>query len=303
VATESTACWACGSPRTKLRKQRGLPRPLSSEDLRITDSRYGTTLALRECRDCGFLFADDAELPRLPALYAALEDPEYESDQPSRAMQMRWLVERCLDRKPQAVTLLDVGAANGVLVEQASRFGLGAVGVEPSAQLAAAARARGVNVLEGTLPHPALEDRRFDFVVVVDVIEHVADPVGLLRAAAARLAPDGFLVVVTPNVASAAARVLGDQWWHFRVAHVGYFSPKSFGRAARRAGLRVVSRQQARWFFPVSYLGDRISHYLPTAIIGKLLHETDLGRRIGSAVVPLNLFDSSVFFVQGLGGS
>jgi SAM-dependent methyltransferase len=296
----SLCCPACGGARTRPWKARNLrAEKISPEDLRITDARYGTTLSLVRCLDCGFLFADDPATVDLGELYAALDDPAYEEGADARVRQLAWLVALCRSEQPGARTLLDVGAASGLLVEEAARHGLTAVGIEPSRTLSQSARDRGVNVLPGTLPHPELAHRTFDIVTLVDVVEHVTDPVALCRAAADRLSADGLLVVVTPDAGSVAARVFGRLWWHFRVAHVGYFSEKSFSRAAARAGLSVVESRRALWFFPVHYLLARVTRYLPMASgVTRGLGGTAFGRRLMNRIIPLNLFDSTVYFLR-----
>src|SRR5690606_19629035 len=124
------------------------------------------------------------------------------------------------------------------------------VGVEPSERLAAAGRGRGLEVVTGTLPHAGLAGRKFDLVTVVDVIEHVTDPVALLRHAAAHLDAGGILAVVTPDLGSGTARLVGRRWWHFRAAHVGYFDRGTLARAASAAGLVERRRSRPRWYLP-----------------------------------------------------
>jgi 2-polyprenyl-3-methyl-5-hydroxy-6-metoxy-1,4-benzoquinol methylase len=252
-------CPVCGSPMTSARTARRLARPLRPDDLRITDSRYGTTLALRRCHACGFVFAEGDEVAQLTTLYAAVSDPAYEESEEARALQMRWLLGRALAVSPAARSVLDVGAASGLLVAEARRRGLEAVGVEPSLALATRARVvHGVEVVHGAFPHPVLTGRRFDIVFLADVLEHVADPVGLLRAARDALSPWGLLVVVTPDLGSVAARILRARWWHFRLAHVGYFDRRSLVAATSAAGLTWVAESRATWFLPVGYLAERL---------------------------------------------
>jgi len=273
-----------------------LERALVPSDLQISDSNYGSTLALYRCDECGFIFAEGSELRELSALYEQLNDPGYEDSQGSRALQMNWLLDRARAALPRVRSVLDVGAATGLLVHLARERGWLAEGVEPSRDLVLAAeRLHGVQLLQGTVPHPALADRRFDVVFVVDVIEHVSDPVGLLRHASNQLAPGGILVVVTPDVGSWAQKMLRQRWWHFRLAHVGYFDVRSFEAACGEAQLRVVERQRAKWFFRVAYLAERITRYMP--ILGSVRRwgKSRLGQRLGNWVVPLNLFDSWVF--------
>jgi 2-polyprenyl-3-methyl-5-hydroxy-6-metoxy-1,4-benzoquinol methylase len=292
-------CWVCGGRDVEAYKERSIARALEPIDLAISDSNYGSTLALRRCRRCSFIFAEGADLAELFGLYERLDDPGYEGSQDSRQLQMRWLIERAIDARPGAKTLLDIGAAAGLLVKLARERGLDAQGVEPSRGLvAAAARMHGVELIQGTIPHESLKGAGFDIVFLADVIEHVPDPVQLLRDARTLVAAGGVLLVVTPDVGSMARRLLGKRWWHFRLAHVGYFDARSLTDACARAGLSVVGRHRAKWFFRASYLAERVVRYLPLGAAERLLRTTAIGRRIGAAVVPLNLFDSWLFICK-----
>ena len=292
------ACWVCGASAAVRWKERNLSRRLVPEDLQITDSRYGTTLSLWKCPRCSFLFADGDELSELTALYEQLADPEYENTQEPRALQMEWILRRTLELKAGARTALDVGAGAGLLVAACRRRGLDAVGVEPSRSLVEAApRANGVELLHGVLPHPQLAQRQFDLVFLVDVLEHVADPLALLRHCAARLAPGGLFVVVTPDVGSVAAQALGRRWWHFRLAHVGYFNRRSLQKAAAAAGMLVRRFERPRWFFPVRYLTERLAVYFPLGWLNRLAPQVAPLSWLYRRVVPVNLHDSWLVFL------
>jgi SAM-dependent methyltransferase len=305
VPTECSAagCPICGSTDTFSWRKGGLEGSVSPEDLRITDARYGLTLDLARCRHCGFRFADSEDVARLDHLYADLDDPGYEQSQTPRRLQMEWLVRTVRERHPAAKTAVDVGAATGLLVAEARRAGLDADGVEPSRTLSELARRHnGVPVLTGVLPHPDLLGRSFDVVFLVDVIEHVAEPLQLLERCAELLAPDGLLLVVTPDVASLAARALGRRWWHFRIAHVGYFDRRSLALALERAGLRAEGWLRARWFFDVAYLASRLESYLPVGPLNRLAQRTPGLRRLYRSVIPVNLFDSYAVLARPVAG-
>src|SRR5437870_2146394 len=107
-------CAICESVDTSPWKERGIQRPLQPQDLQITDHRYGVTLSLRRCQRCGFIFAEGDEIAELTSLYERLEDPAYEQSQDSRALQMAWLLDRALRRRPGARTMLDIGAGLGL---------------------------------------------------------------------------------------------------------------------------------------------------------------------------------------------
>ena len=296
-------CWVCGSARTIPWKARTITRELTPEDFRITDSKYGATLALRRCHDCDFIFAEDEEVCSLTRLYELLTDPEYEKSQDTRALQMRWLISAARHVRPEARSLLDIGAGSGLLVAEALRQGLDAVGVEPSRALVEMARSENaVELLPGTFPHPQLTKRRFDLIFLVDVIEHVSNPLGLLRHCAQALSAHGVAVLITPDIGSITARVAGKRWWHFRLAHVGYFSRRSLAAITGAAGLIILKRFRAKWFFRVHYLAERLEQYLPLAGLNRLARRFGPFGWLYQLVLPVNLHDSTVL-ILGKDGS
>lgn len=286
-------CWLCNSPAKSLWMPRGISGPLRPIDLQITDRRYGCTLTLLRCAGCGFIYAEGAELDELLGLYGQLEDDGYTETLETRALQMRWLLRQGLRDCPQARTALDIGAGAGLLARECVARGLDAVGVEPSASLVKVGREKfGLRMYEGTFPHPELTGRKFDLVFLVDVIEHVARPVELLRAAGEALTDQGRFVVVTPDVASLAARWGGKRWWHYRLAHVGYFDRRTLDDALRRAGLEPVRYVRAKWFFPIGYLAERLSSYLPIGGFNRVVEKMPLIGALYRQTMPLNLYDS-----------
>lgn len=290
MADAHDVCWVCERAGARLWKEGRAAAPLGPDDLRITDARYGTTLTLLRCNGCGFIFADRRETERLVEAYQELHDEGYVQTLQARRRQMVYLLDR-LHRVASPKSLLDVGAATGLLVEVAQERGIRARGVEVSASLVAEAQARGIDVVAGTLESADLGQDTFDCVTVIDVLEHVTDPLELIRQAAARLKPGGTILVVTPDIGSTMARLLGKRWWHLRLAHVGYFDDATLRLAATRTGLQVRSSFPVRWFFPVGYLVERVQRYAPAPMNGRRVREL-IPRRVAAWTVPVLLGDS-----------
>lgn len=151
---------------------------------------------------------------------------------------------------------LDIGCDTGLFLERfAHLYGTQPQGIDLNARAVAATQARGIAAQHTDLAHT---DRlaRFGLVTMIDVIEHVTDPVQLLRDVRDRLQPGGVCFLETPNIASVIytagtwlSRVTGGRPRSicerlFLPEHVQYFSATGLDRAARAAGFRTVALTQ-----------------------------------------------------------
>lgn len=293
-------CWICESQTVELWKDRNLTRPLKPEDLQITDNRYGTTLRLWRCTSCGFIFADGEELNQLNSLYSNMSDSAYTAGTDNRSLQMKWLLDKVLQQRPGIRSALEIGAGVGLLISELTARGIQADGIEPSHALVREAKKNGIDLIQGFFPHPHIANRKYDAIFIVDVIEHVGDPLRLLRNTVSSLSPGGIAVVVTPDIGSLAARLLGKHWWHLRLAHVGYFNHSVMARASELAGFEISHTFRPLWFFPVRYLAERLAVYLPIGWLNRIASDLPLLKKLYARTVPVNLADSHVFVLRKL---
>lgn len=143
---------------------------------------------------------------------------------------------------PPPGDLLDVGAAAGLFMKSAERFGWRVKGLEPMAPAAAFARERlGLDVIESTVERAPFPPASFDAVVMLETIEHVTDPVGVLTAVHRLLRQRGLLLLTTPNWEAFTRHALGEQWASISPAeHLYLFSEATLTAALKKAGFSWV---------------------------------------------------------------
>lgn len=183
----------------------------------------------------------------------AYAESDYWNDEPATTRALGALLAAVAGVAPVGATLLDIGCGAGAFLRIARAAGYRVTGLELNASLAQRARdTSGAEVVVGDAGCTTLAGRRFDVVTVLDLIEHVPDPVGVLRRCADALTPGGHLVVYTPNHSSVIARAASGV---FRMSggrvrrpvteifdglHVAFFNRRTLRLAVEKASLAVV---------------------------------------------------------------
>lgn len=147
-----------------------------------------------------------------------------------------------------AMEVLEIGCSSGYVGATLVAKGHRVTGVEVDPEAAEAARGALQAVFTGDADaffgaHP---DRRFDAILLGDVLEHMAEPGATLARCASRLAPDGALAISLPCVAhgSIRAMLLEGRWEYADYGlldrtHLRFFSRQGMLDLLTGAGLRI----------------------------------------------------------------
>ncbi len=137
--------------------------------------------------------------------------------------------------------LLDVGCGDGEALVFLSCLGWQASGVEIDPMAVRAARARGLEVIEGEIDSAGFADETFDAVTSSHVLEHVHDAMAFLSESRRVLKTGGSLVVVTPNAKAPLLTRHGEHWRGLEPPrHLVLFNADNLARLAADVGLRDI---------------------------------------------------------------
>ncbi len=220
---------------------------------------------LRRCGACGLVFAVEARGAAGRDLYGqaygrgGAYDFYFEVGRRApRSDNVPWPMRRFLADVAPAGRLLDVGASTGRFLVAAQRSGWEVEGVEIAAAAAAAAAAvSGARVTAGSLRD--VDGTGFAAVTAWEVLEHVADPAGLVREARRRLAPGGVLALSVPSWESPWTRRSSDPS-HWPPFHLTFWSEAPLRFLLTRAGFASVTirhkpfawgEELGRWRWPL----------------------------------------------------
>ena len=250
--------------------------------MECTSSGLGIHPDIWSCLDCGMVWNEPAPSAEGHLRqYEGVFDPDYLAQRESRRRTWARELDR-LERHVRGRELLDVGSYAGFFLEQARERGYRVTGVEPSRWAAEHARRElGLEVFTG--PVEEFEPQRvFDVVTLWDVMEHLTDPVAVLRKLHRLLRPEGVLVFTTHNLDRFAARLLGGRYPFFMEMHTIHLRSRTRDRLLAQTRFERID-VHAHWrALRVDYLASRLRRFgeTPERLASRAVHALGIHDRI-----------------------
>jgi 2-polyprenyl-3-methyl-5-hydroxy-6-metoxy-1,4-benzoquinol methylase len=190
--------------------------------------------------------------------------------------------------------LLDVGCGYGFFLEEMVQRGWQAEGIEISATgLNYARNTLGLNVSDKPLPRPDWQDNCYDVITLFYVIEHLQDPMSVLREARRLLRRDGLLLLKWPHTAPIAAlmRPWADRLKLYQApSHLFDFSPTTLYKILDQSGFHEIRTTVCGWTRPAEKrvrlaarffgsLGEKVAKVSADRLLLPGVSKTTLARR------------------------
>jgi 2-polyprenyl-3-methyl-5-hydroxy-6-metoxy-1,4-benzoquinol methylase len=179
---------------------------------------------------------------------------------------------------PVGTEVLDVGCGMGDMLHFLCKQGFEASGIEPSADAVAVGVSRGLKAHEASLEKWAAMPGnlgRYGAITLINVLEHVPDPVDVLAALRTMLTPTGVVCFRVPNdftelqALAEAGGVERKHWWVAAPDHINYFREDSARAACALVGLEVLD---VTVDFPMEFFLLMGLNYIDDPSVGKQVH-------------------------------
>lgn len=138
--------------------------------------------------------------------------------------------------------VLDVGCGWGRLLDYFKILGWKTFGVEPGISASERARKKGHTVYTGELLSTKFPSNYFSAIVFCHSLEHIHNPIEVLKEAYRILLPHGLLVIEVPNFRSSDASFFGSTWSPLDVPyHLYHWTPQSLKKILLKNGFKIVN--------------------------------------------------------------
>jgi len=288
----------------------------------LYDDRYAYPgkFNLLMCSRCKHKFLDvsfsNTQLSELYSVYyprSSFDVKNYKQHQESKgffswlkgekASTFRWV--------PKNVKVLDIGCGFGESLGYHQARGCEVYGVEADSNIRKVADKFGFNVKVGLFDSKDYEENKFDYVTMDQVVEHLTDPINVLKGISEILKSNGQVILSTPNANGWGAKFFKKRWinWHTPY-HLQFFSKLSLEKMADESGLeieKIKTITNSRWinyqwihsiYFPKE--GSKSifwsSNSVKLSLLNRMIFKSfSLFHRLGLDYLLTRLFDSIGF--------
>jgi SAM-dependent methyltransferase len=264
-------CALCGERSLVLVYPANVSGAVPVEEFACTTEALARHDDIVQCPRCGLV----SSMPRMPVGefiegYRDVVDEDYLMEEANRRVLFEWFL-RTLDAYAlRGRNLFEVGSHVGLFLATARDAGWNARGIEPSKWAVQTGLERfGVDLRRGNVEELDEPDGSADVAVMLDVLEHLVDPLAALKAVRRVVDPEGLLVLSTVNLSGLHARLRKDRWPWFIRSHLHYFSPETLAAMLRDSGFRLVRWELVPRSFRLSYIAKRAREH---GAIGALLN-------------------------------
>jgi len=211
-----------------------------------------------DCEICGFKHLDP--IPSKEKIKEYYERQYYQEkipkllDPQKEAKELRWSTLKYRDSLStlngyigdRSKRLLDIGCGNGFFLKFMKENGWEVFGIEPSPKASEYARSLDLNVFNITLEEFTNDKwfNYFDFINLKCVLEHIQNPVEVLKICKSLLKDSGMIRIEVPNdfnTLQLQVHKLGKpQWWIAIPDHINYFNFYSLEKLLENLGYEIV---------------------------------------------------------------
>jgi SAM-dependent methyltransferase len=190
--------------------------------------------------------------------------------------------------KRKAKSILDIGSGSGFFLKRAKERGWTAHGIEPNQIASDYSRKIGIPVINDFFQNIDIKNmQQYDAINLFDVLEHVDNPIELLKRCYLLLKSKGIIVIESPNDYNPLQEIVKksldkeEYWltidtksrnykWSSKTDHLNYFNFSSLKKLLKKMNFNVIYQQSS---FPLELFLLMGDDYLDSEIIGKKLHQ------------------------------
>lgn len=249
----------------------------------VIDSKDGFDVI--ECKTCGFKHV--IPIPTPEELNKLYKEEFYSTEKPtyfkSTEEDLEWwnltyrnyykMFEKYVSEGNRR--LLEIGSGPGYFLKCGKELGWNVLGFEPSEEAYRYSQKFGVKVINKFFDEKNIKEYgKFNVIYINTVIEHLPDPVSIIKIAKNILKSKGIICIISPNDFNPLQNILRNNlgynpWWVAPPQHINYFNFESIKKLLERLGFEII---ESTGTFPMEFFLLSGDNYVGNDKLGRECH-------------------------------
>ena len=177
--------------------------------------------------------------------------------------------------------ILDIGSGPGFFLRRAKKRGWDVLGIEPSPIACKYSKKEKIPTIQKFFDEVNLKEiGKFDAIHTFDVLEHVNDPINVLKRSYSLLKKGGIIVIEVPNDFNPLQKIVQKsfkkkEYWVTlssklkKFDHINYFDFSSISKVVKKTGFNIILKEST---FPLEFFILMGQDYIKNPKLGKKIH-------------------------------
>lgn len=249
---------------------------------------------LYKCLKCNLVYSEFINI-EFSENYIPVIDEEYIKQIDFKKKTFEIFVKQINKHLNKDSEVLEIGSYYGVLGSLIKPLVKNYTGTELSTHAANYAKENfELNIINNSPNEYLKQDKKFDLIIMTDVIEHLDDPFTILKLLEKSLNKNGMIIITTFNFDSLFSKIMGKNYPWILPFHKYYFSNSTIKKSLNDANLNVVKIENDIRLISVDYLIQKLNVMLSSLrFLWKFIDKIEFLKKL---TLRINLFDLKIYY-------
>ena len=249
---------------------------------------------LYKCKLCSLVFSEHIGV-KFEDNYKAVVDFAYLNQFKFKKTSFTLFLEKIKNHLNKNCTVLEIGAYYGVLGKLIQPLVKEYTGLELSKHASDYSKNNSnLNIINQSIEEYSKNNKKYDIIIMTDVIEHLDKPFELLSLIEKSLNKNGKLILSTFNFDSLFSKIMGKNYPWIIPMHKYYFSNTTLKNALTESKLELFDIQNDTRIISLEYLLQKFNILAPSFnFIFNFFLKFNFMKKIQ---IKINLFDLKIYF-------
>ena len=268
----------------------------TTEISRLGSNKFPPKPNLFKCTNCEIIFSEFYNI-KFEKKYIDVIDQIYIDQIKYKKLYFKNLIKKIKKELSKEKDVLEIGSYYGAFGSEVLEYVKSYTGLELSTHAVNFSKEKyKLEIFKRTTDEHFKISSKYDVIFMFDVIEHLDDPIEVLKACNNKLKKNGILIFSTMNMNSFVARILGTKYPWVMLIHKYYFTNNSLKKILKKTNFDLYKIKYDTRIIGIEHFLDKIQIHFP--FFKYIFNVIRKFKFIKDSKIKVSFFDLNIYFAR-----